>query len=189
VADFDRDGWYEPLGGRNDGTGGIAAIDLAAAGLSTLFSSGRVNRDCRAADYNGDGLIDLVCDTYSPIGNAASFARLYLGDGAGGFVEDPGFAALDIRGYGETIVAADFNNDGAIDLFIPYYSHNDPREHSYLLINDGRGHFTDVADAAGVALRDVPLLHRVEGAQGVDFDGDGWIDFYVAGRLFRNTAT
>ena len=130
--------------------------------------------------------IDLVCNTYSDINNAASFARLFLGDGAGGFVEDPAFAALDIRGYGETILAADFNNDGAVDLFIPFYSHNDPREHSYLLINDGSGHFTDIADAAGVALRGVPSAHRVEGAQAVDYDGDGWIDFYVAGRLFRN---
>ncbi len=108
------------------------------------------------------------------------------GCGEGRFVEDPAFAALDIRGFGETILAADFNNDGVVDLFIPYYSHNDPREHSYLLINDGTGHFTDIADKAGVALRGVPLSHRVEGAQAVDYDGDGWIDFYVAGRLFHN---
>src|SRR4029450_13814162 len=66
------------------------------------------------------------------------------------------------------------------------YSHNDPREHSYLLINNGAGHFTDIADAAGVALRGVPLAHKVEGAQAADYDGDGWIDFYVAGRLFHN---
>jgi len=186
VADYDGDGRYEPLGGRNDGIGSIVGIDFAAAGLAALFSAGRYNRDCRAADYNGDGRVDLVCNTYSDIDNAASFARLFLGDGAGGFVEDSAFAALDIRGYGETILAADFNNDGAVDLFIPFYSHNDPREHSYLLINDGSGHFTDIADTAGVALRGVPLSHRVEGAQAVDYDGDGWIDFYVAGRLFRN---
>ena len=186
AADYDGDGRDEPLGGRNDGAGAIVGVDLTAAGLASLFSPGRVNRDCRAADFNGDGRIDLVCNTYSDIGNAASFARLYLGDGAGGFVEDPAFAALDIRGFGETILAADFNNDGAIDLFFPYYSQNDAAEHSYLLVNDGSGHFTDIADTAGVALRGVPANHRVEGAQAVDFDGDGWIDFYVAGRLFRN---
>ncbi len=185
IGDFDRDGRFEPLGGHNSGAA-IQAIDLAAAGLGSIFSQGRVNRDCRTADFNGDGIPDLVCNTYSDVGDANSFARLYLGDGSGRFTEDPAFAALGIRGYGETILAADFNNDGAVDLFIPYYSHNDAREHSYLLVNDGHGHFTDVADAAGVALRGVPSEHRVEGAQAVDYDGDGWIDFYVAGRLFRN---
>ncbi|MEO8674936.1 MAG: VCBS repeat-containing protein [Casimicrobiaceae bacterium] len=186
IADFNGDGHYEPLGGRNAGGPTIEGIDLAAAGLASLYSKGRVNRDCRAADFNGDGVVDLVCNTYSSIGTSISFARLFLGDGNGGFTEDPAFAALDIRGYGETILAADFNNDGAVDLFFPYYSHNDPAEHSYLLINDGTGHFTDVADAAGVALRAVPLSNKVEGAQAVDLDGDGWIDFYVGGRLFHN---
>ncbi len=185
IGDFDRDGRFEPLGAHNAG-GLIQAVDLAAAGLANLFSPGRVNRDCRTADLNGDGIADLVCNTYSDIHNTASFARLFVGDGTGRFAEDPTFAAMGLRGYGETILAADFNNDGAVDLFIPFYSQNDPTEHSYLLINNGLGRFTDVADRAGVALRSVPSEHRVEGAQAVDYDGDGWIDFYVAGRLFRN---
>ena len=87
IADFNRDGRDEPLGGRNDGTGSILGIDLAAAGLANLFSPGRVNRDCRAADFNGDGRIDLVCNTYSDINNAASFARLFLGNGMGGLLK------------------------------------------------------------------------------------------------------
>ena len=37
------------------------------------------------------------------------------------------------------------------------YTHNDPREQFYLLLNDGTGHFTEVADAAGVANRGWPL--------------------------------
>jgi len=185
IGDFDRDGHVEPLGAHNAG-GLIQGVDLAAAGLANLFSQGRVNRDCRTADLNGDGIADLVCNTYSSIDNLTSFARLFMGDGTGRFAEDSAFAGMGLRGYGETILAADFNNDGAVDLFIPYYSENDVREHSYLLINNGLGRFTDVADSAGVALRSVPSEHRVEGAQAVDYDGDGWIDFYVAGRLFRN---
>lgn len=83
-------------------------------------------------------------------------------------------------------MAADFNNDGSVDLFIPYYSFNSASEHSYLLINDGAGHFTDVADTAGVALRNVPAGIRPEGAQAIDFNMDGLIDLYVAGHLFIN---
>jgi hypothetical protein len=93
---------------------------------------------------------------------------------------------MAIRGWGETIVAADFDNDGDVDVFLPFYSHNSPDEHSYLLKNDGTGHFTDISDAAGVALRNVPASHRVEGAQAVDYDDDGWLDLYVGGRLFHN---
>src|SRR5262249_12731553 len=53
-------------------------------------------------------------------------------------------------------------------------------------INDGQGHFTDIADAAGVSLRNVPLGKQPEGAQAVDFNNDGWIDLYAAGHLFIN---
>ena len=186
VADFDRDGHVELLGGHNDGAGNIVANDFAASGLGSMYSPGRVNRDCRVADFNGDGIPDVVCNTYSPLAQSASYARLFVGLPGGGFAEQKAFAALGIHGFGETIVAADFDNDGSVDLFLPHYSHNSPAEHSYLLRNNGTGVFTDIADAAGVALRNVPAEHRVEGAQAVDFDGDGWIDLYVAGRLFHN---
>jgi hypothetical protein len=71
---------------------------------------------------------------------------------------------------------------------------NDPEEHSWLLLNDGHGHFTDVSDLTGVpgdpdatvALRAVPKNCRVEGAQAADINGDGRIDLYVASHLFLN---
>jgi len=187
IADLDGDGRAEPLTGRVTAAGAVVGVDLAAAGLSGLFAPGRINRDCRLADFDGDGHVDAVCNTYQSIVDDAGVARLFLGNGAGAFAEDTAFAALNLRGYGETIVVADFDNDGDVDLFVPYYSHNDPSEHSYLLRNDGTGHFVDVAAAAGVALQGVTADHRVEGAQAVDYDDDGRIDLYVGGRLFRNT--
>jgi hypothetical protein len=187
LADVDRDGWLDALGTRNTGAGVMELVAAEGIGLGALFADGRAARDARVADLNGDGLLDLVANTYSAVTDPSSRALLFFGNGDGTFVEDPAFAALDIRGYGETIVVADFDNDGDLDVYIPYYAFNDPEaEHSYLLINDGTGHFTDIADAAGVALRGVPLGLRPEGAQAVDLDGDGWIDLYVASHLFRN---
>ncbi|MBS0150368.1 MAG: VCBS repeat-containing protein [Nitrospira sp.] len=212
VYDYrNADGYVEPLGLQNDGSGILTNVSAMTLGLSPLFSIGRVNRDCRLADFNGDGFTDLVCNTYSPAevytvnlptagesemgpictDASASFmadsvALLFLNNQNGAFTEDRSFTRKAIRGYGETIVVADFNNDGFLDIFLPYYSHCSKNEHSYLLINDGNGNFTDIADNAGVALRGISVFFRVEGAQALDFNNDGWMDFYVGGHFFIN---
>jgi hypothetical protein len=145
------------------------------------------NRDNRIADFTGDGRLDMVTHVYTSIDDLEAKARLFVGQANGTFVESPAFTALDIRGYGESIVAADFDDDGDLDLFLPQYTHNDPREHCWLLLNDGQGGFTDVADAAGVAIRGWPAHLRVEGAQALDFDGDGRLDLFAASHFFVNT--
>ncbi|MGE0824082.1 MAG: FG-GAP repeat domain-containing protein [Candidatus Binatia bacterium] len=236
VADLDGDGWVETLGAHNDGQGNLQQVDLLnpSVGLASLFSCGRPNRDGRFADFTGDGLVDLISNVYADAANANAFSRLFRGVGNGSFVEETaarlGNLGDHIRGHGETIVVADFDNDSDIDIFIPHYSHsctfpppsftcavppsccdsqlNDPSQcpllrscqlpctslscddtqpgRSYLLINDGFGHFTDRAEAAGVSLPALCINHRPEGAQAVDINHDGWIDLYVAGHLFIN---
>jgi hypothetical protein len=90
---------------------------------------------------------------------------------------------MQIGGFGETVLTADFDNDGDVDIFLPNYTHLDDGGHNWLLINDGTGHFTDVAQSAGVAKN----LHAPpEGAQAVDFNEDGWVDIHVASQLFIN---
>lgn len=210
VYDYrNADTYIEPLGLQNDGSGNLTNVSAATLGLSSLFAVGRVNRDCRTADFNGDGLPDIVCNTYSPEEayttnpaltfpvstyctdvvlsySANSIAMLFFNNGGGTFTEDSAFSAKAIKGFGETIIVADFNNDGFLDLFLPYYSQCSTNEHSYLLINDGVGSFTDISVAAGVDLRNIPLLYRVEGAQALDINNDGWIDFYVGSHFFIN---
>lgn len=186
VVDIDLDGYEEPLGTVNLGEGELTALSPELQGLDGLFAPGRVHRDGRLADLDGDGYPDLIANTYSPVSKPWSTARLYLNNGDLTFREDLAFRKLDIRGFGETIVVADFDNDGDVDVFIPYYSFNDPSEQCYLLINDGKGGFVDQADRAGVALRNWPFALRPEGAQAVDFDGDGFIDLYVGSHLFLN---
>jgi hypothetical protein len=188
AADFDGDGVDELFGTTRDGQGRLVLRDLRQIGLGPLADLlPSRNRDNRVADFTGDGRLDVMVNTYTPLDDLDAKALLFVGQADGTFLESPAFTALDIRGHGETIVAADFDNDGDLDAFLPQYTHDDPSEHFRLLLNDGQGGFTDVADAAGVANRGWPVDLRVEGAQALDFDGDGRLDLYAASHFYLNT--
>jgi enediyne biosynthesis protein E4 len=86
---------------------------------------------------------------------------------------------LETTGTGVAIF--DYNGDGLNDVFIA----NGPPSHSYLYRNDGGGHFTEVAEEAG--------LTNVGWAQAVcvgDIDNDGHPDLFVTyyghNSLYRN---
>jgi VCBS repeat protein len=186
-ADMNGDGRIELVGTLNVG-GTLVPQDLRAIGLGPIVDLFPLfaNRENHPVDVNGDGRQDIVTWTYLPVTDPASVGRLFLGQADGTFVEDPAFAALHISGFGHNITAGDYDNDGDVDLFMVEYTHNDPREQFYLLLNDGTGHFTEVADAAGIATRGWPLDNKSEGTQAVDFDGDGDLDLFVASHFYFN---
>jgi enediyne biosynthesis protein E4 len=130
-----------------------------------------------------------VSNSYNQFLPGVPPAQLHLGIGGGQFRAEPAFEAHGAAGYGETIVVADFDNDSDTDVYIPYYSYESADEHSYLFMNDGTGTFADVADARGVALRNISAGLRPEGAQAIDFDFDGDLDLAVASKLFVNQLT
>lgn len=184
LADFDNDSIYELLGTDSSANSCLTTVAESDIGLGDLRAPGRAYRDVRFADFNNDGFVDAIANVYTENPDEG-YIQLYWGNFAGHFVIDPIFEAKKYQGFGETIVVADFDNDGFVDIFIPQYFTSDQIYSRNLLFkNNHNKTFDEVAVAAGVARG---AVFAPEGAQAVDYDLDGWIDLYFAGSLFRNT--
>jgi hypothetical protein len=165
---------------------GFTARVLADVGLGGLLAAGRTTGDSRYADFTGDLIDDLFSSTLSPASDPASIALLHVNQGTGNFQASAGVSALAIGGFGGTLLAADFDNDGDIDLFAPNDHTQGDGARNWLLENDGGGSFTDVAAAAGVDGNPAGAEYVPRGGQAVDFDEDGFIDLLFGSRLLLN---
>jgi len=134
-------------------------------------------------DANGDHLPDL----YVVSGGNEFFGfaeplqdRLYLNVGEGRFRKGEDLLP-EIYANGACVEAADVDNDGDLDLFVG--SRSVPRKYgsipeSYLLINDGTGHFTDATSSRAPGLTEVGM---VTAAVWVDLNNDSRQDLVVVG--------
>ena len=134
------------------------------------------------ADVNNDKIPDLVVASG---GNEYQhkdvhlMPRIYINDGKGNLqkVEN---AFTDIFLTASSVAASDFNGDGFTDLFfgartIPWQYGNTPQ--SYLLQNDGKGHFKNVTPQVAKGLSQAGL---VTNAKWFDLDKDGDEDLLVS---------
>jgi hypothetical protein len=169
-----------------------------ATAKSGLGRTGWASSVC-AGDYDNDGWTDLFVTSY---GRNALFRNRR--DGTFEDATAPaGFPATGTR-WGSGCSFFDYDRDGKADLFVANYLSFDlaaapepgqgvnclwkgipvncgpkglPTDTNLLYHNEGGGRFKDVSEASGVA--------KVTGryamtAAAADFDGDGWIDVYVA---------
>lgn len=139
--------------------------------------------DAAFLDANRDGFPDLYVvsggnEFYDKM--AQQFDRLYLNDGKGNFKRSPD-ALPPMYDNKSCVRPFDIDGDGDLDLFVGgrvvgFQYGVSPN--SYLLINDGKGHFTDKTDQLAPGLRRVGM---VTDAVWADIDGDKLNDLVVAG--------
>jgi len=158
-------------GAGHAGTVGTKALpDAACEDMGAVF-----------VDFDSDGDLDLYVASGGVEAEAGSEVlrdRLYVNSG-GSYEPAPAGTLPDIRTSSSCVVAADYDRDGDVDLFVGgrvvpgRFPHAPP---SVLLRNDG-GRFVDVTDDVAPMCRD---LGMVSAACWTDVDDDGFVDLVVA---------
>jgi hypothetical protein len=160
-------------------------VDIAArAGLTAASTyGGKQKKDyivevtgtgATIFDFDEDGANDIFMPNGTTMGSMQSQQTpsfLYRNDGKGHFVDVAKEAGVTRSGWAQSGCAADFDNDGHIDLFVAYYGQN------ALYRSNGKGHFDDVTERAGLLS---PKPHWGAGCAFVDYDRDGFVDIFVS---------
>ena len=147
-------------------------------------------------DYDGDGDLDaylvqgvmlgpgksLADAVFPPADDTLLADRLYRNDSTSEpgqtrirFTDVTAASGLRADGYGMGVAAADFDNDGRVDLYVTNFGANQ------LWRNLGGGRFENVTAAAGVGDKRWSVS-----AAWIDYDRDGDLDLYV-GNYVRYT--
>jgi hypothetical protein len=213
--DYDGDGWLDillinsmswperkssksyPALYRNNKNGTFTDVAREAGLAVEMYGMG-----CAAADYDNDGDTDIYITCLGP-------NKLFQNAGGGTFVDVSARAGVEDKGFSTSAAWVDYDKDGKLDLFVCNYVEwsiekdlhctLDGKSKSYctpesykgqspaLYRNRGDGLFENVTGRAG--LND-PTAKSL-GVSLLDFDGDGWMDLFVANdtepnKLYRN---
>jgi hypothetical protein len=166
TGDFNNDGKLDVLLGSSNLPGvsllfGDGAGNLVLA--ATLLDSGTGDR-VAAADFNGDGNLDVAAWTVS-VG-----LQVFLGDGAGGFTPAPATPPVPTTAV-FLLEAADVDANGHADLLLVDSTFD--AAHVTVLLGDGTGAFAPAVGGGGGLFAGTAAV--------ADFDGDGFPDVAVPG--------
>ena len=189
---------------RNNGDGTFTDVTRIAGVGDPGWSS-----SATFLDYNGDGHLDLFVVnylvysrdvTYLPCGEGETHTychpslfegapdRLYRNNGDGTFTDvsqEAGVGGIGgmFHGKGLGVVSADFNNDGAPDLYVA----NDDTRNDFFY-NNGDGTFSEISLLAGCAYSFDGIAQAGMGVATDDYNADGWLDIFVTNLSYETNA-
>jgi hypothetical protein len=133
-------------------------------------------------DFDGDGWVDVFLVDGGSLADerqhGAARHRLYRNRGDGSFEDVTVRSGIAHREYGMGGCAADFDNDGLVDLYVTGVGGN------RLYRNTGGGRFVDTTSAAGVAASGWSTSCAF-----ADFDKDGFVDLFATRYVDVGTGT